>query len=247
MHRVALRAARHVERPSMSNCGPRANRTRRSTNAPSPSATSPSPSWRADLDELRGALVAVVAVEEAAAAEVLAGERVGRGDRVPRGPAVAQVVERGELAGQLVGLVERGVERGGEADAVGDGGQRGEHGERVGPADDVEVEDPAAVLAQPQALGEEEEVELAPLGGLGEVDERGEVGLAARLRVAPHRGVVDAGEVGGEVELLHDGAHAGVRPDEASPKRSRSVMPGGCRVREERRDLGRRTSRDVVG
>ena len=40
------------------------------------------------------------------------------------------------------------------------------------------------------------------LGGAGEVHERGEVGLAARRRVAPHRGVVDAREVRGEVDLL---------------------------------------------
>ena len=46
--------------------------------------------------------------------------------------------------------------------------QRGQHGEGVGPADHVEVVDLAALLAQPQTLGEEEEVELAALGGLRE-------------------------------------------------------------------------------
>ena len=58
-------------------------------------------------------------------------------------------------------------------------GDGGEDRQRVGPPDDVEVVDPPALLAQPQALGEEEEVELAPLGGLGEVDERVELDLAA--------------------------------------------------------------------
>ena len=62
---------------------------------------------------------------------------------------------------------------------VGDRGQRGEHGEGVRPADDVEVVDLTALLAQPQALGEEEEVELRPLGGLREVDERAELDVAA--------------------------------------------------------------------
>ena len=33
--------------------------------------------------------------------------------------AVAEVIQRGELAGQLEGLVERGVQGGGETDAVG--------------------------------------------------------------------------------------------------------------------------------
>ena len=82
-----------------------------------------------------------------------------------------------------------------------------------------------AVLAQAEALGEEEEVELAPLGGLREVDERREVGLAARLRVAPHGRVVHAREVRGEVDLLHD---AYLFAGRGNPKRSRSVMPGAC-------------------
>jgi hypothetical protein len=114
------------------------------------------------------------------------------------------VVERGELAGQLVRLVERGVDRAAEPEVGGHRGDRVEHGERVRPADHVQVVDLAAVLAEPQALGEEQEVEEAALGGAGEVHERGEVGLAPRLRVAPHRGVVDAREVRGEVDLLLD-------------------------------------------
>ena len=85
---------------------------------------------------------------------------------------------------------------------LGDRGQRGQHGEGVRPADDVEVVDLAVLLAQPQTLGEEEEVELAALGDLREVDERVELDVAARPRVAPHRGVVHAREVGGEVDLL---------------------------------------------
>ena len=79
---------------------------------------------------------------------------------------------------------------------------------RVGSADGVEVVDLAALLAQPQPLGEEEEVELAALGGLREVDERVELDLALRPRVAPHGGVVHAGEVRGEDDLLQWlGAH----------------------------------------
>ena len=81
-------------------------------------------------------------------------------------------------------------------------GQRGQHGEGVGPADHVEVVDAAAVLAQPQALGEEEEVEQSTLGGAGQVHERVELDLAARLRIGPHRGVVDPGKVRGQVNRL---------------------------------------------
>ena len=90
----------------------------------------------------------------------------------------------------------------------GDRGERGEHGQAVGPADGVEIVDLAALLAQPEAFGEEEEVELAPLGGLREVDERVELDLAARARVVPDGGVVHAGEVRGEDDLLQwFGAH----------------------------------------
>ena len=160
------------------------------------------PQVASDADELAGALVAVGVVEEAAAAEVLAGERVRRRDDVPAGAPGGQVVERGQLAGQLVGLVVRGVERGDQAEVIGDGGDRRQHRERVGTADDVEVVDPPPLLAQAQALGEEEEVEAAALGGLGEVDERAELDLAAGGGIAPHGRVVDAREVGAEDDLL---------------------------------------------
>ena len=153
-------------------------------------------------DELLGALIAVGVVEVAAATEVLAGERVRRRHHVPAGAAVGQVVQRGELPCHLEGFVEGGVDGAGQAEAVGDRRERGEHGEGVGSADDVEVVDAAAMFAQPQALGEEEEVEHAPLGGPGQVDERVELDLAARVGVRPHRGVVDAGEVRGEVNRL---------------------------------------------
>ena len=132
------------------------------------------------VEELLGPLVAEVLGQEATTAEVLAGELVpGRHD-VPRRPTPRQVVEGGELAGDLVRLVERRVDRAGETETVGDGGEGGEDRERVGPADDVEVVDPTTVLAQAQALGEEQEVELGPLRRLGEVDERRQLDVAAR-------------------------------------------------------------------
>jgi hypothetical protein len=67
--------------------------------------------------------------------------------------------------------------------------------------DDVEVVEEALVLAQAQALGQEEVVEEAALGVGGEVLERLEVDLAARVGGAPDGRVVDAGDVGGEVDL----------------------------------------------
>src|SRR5690606_38610282 len=123
-------------------------------------------------------------------------------DHVPCGAAAAEVVQGGQLPGQLVGLVEGGAERAGQPQAAGDRRQRGQHGERVGPADDVQVVDPAPVLAEPQPFGEEEEVEPPALGGPGQVGEGGEVDLAPGGRVGPDRGVVDAGEVRGQPDLL---------------------------------------------
>ena len=184
--------------------------------------------------ERAGPLVALVLRQVAAATEVLPGERVPGGHHVPGGPAAGQVVQAGELPGHLVGLVERGVDRPGQPQPVGDRGQRGQHGERVRPADHVQVVDLTALLAQPQPLGQEQEVELGPLRRLGQVHERAELDVAAGPRVAPHRRVVHAGEVRGQVDLLgragHDGsflrrAQAAYRlTGRGRPSRPRSVL-----------------------
>ena len=71
-----------------------------------------------------------------------------------------------------------------------------------GRPDHVQVVDLAVLLAQPQPLGEEQEVELGPLRGPGQVREGAELDVAARPRIAPHRGVVHAGKVRGQVDLL---------------------------------------------
>ena len=154
-----------------------------------------------DLGELGRPRVPVGVVEVAAAAEVRAVEGVGAGHRVPAGATAGQVVERRELTGELVRLVERRRERADETDVLGDPGERREDRERVGAPEHVEVVHLPAVLAQPQTLGQEDVVEQPALGVAGEVLERGEVDLAARGRVGPHGLVVHTGEVGGEVDL----------------------------------------------
>ena len=83
-----------------------------------------------------------------------------------------------------------------------DSRQGGQHGERIGPADDVEVVDPTMLFAQPQALGQEEEVELCSFRRLGKFDERRELNVATRGGVTPYGGVVDTGEVRRQVHLL---------------------------------------------
>ena len=152
-----------------------------------------------------GPLVAVALGQVAAATEVLPREGVPGGDHVPRRPAAGEVVEAGELAGYLVRLVERGVDRAGQPDVLGHRGQGGQDRERVRPADHVEVVDQAVLLAQPQSFGEEQEVELASLGGLRELAERVELDMAAGGGVAPYGRVVHAGKVRGQVNLLGHG------------------------------------------
>ena len=112
------------------------------------------------------------------------------------------MIEGGELPCDVDGFVEGRIDGAGQAEVGGDRRQRGQHGEGVRSTDHVEVVDQPVLLAEPQSFGEEEEVELPALGGLREVDERVELDLAARRRVAPHRGVVDPGEVGGEMDLF---------------------------------------------
>ena len=159
------------------------------------------------LQEALGALVALVLGEEAPAAKVLSGERIPRRHDVPGGTAVGQVVQGRELPGDLVRFVEGRVDGAGQAEAIRHRGQGGEDREGVRAADHVEVVDLTALLAQAQALGEEQEVELAAFGGLREVHERAELDVTSRRGVAPDGGVVDAGKVCGEVNLLQWLAH----------------------------------------
>ena len=89
----------------------------------------------------------------------------------------------------------------GEPDPVGDGGQAGQHREGVRASHHVEIVDLAALLTKPESLGEKEEVELGPLGRLGQFHEGRERDVAPGIGITPHRGVVHAGEVGGQMDL----------------------------------------------
>jgi hypothetical protein len=62
-------------------------------------------------------------------------------------------------------------------------------------AGDVVVEDLAVAFAQGEALGEEEIVEQAALGGLGDLLEARERDLAAGLRMLPQGVFVDSADV----------------------------------------------------
>ena len=161
---------------------------------------------RGGLQKLRRPGVAVFLGQEATAAEVLTGEGVPRGDDVPGGTPAREVIEAGELARHFVRLVEGGVDGAGQTQMLGDRGERSQHGERVGAADDVQVVDEPVLLPQPEPFGQEQEVEFGPFRRLGQMHERAERNVAARPRVAPHGRVVDPGKMNCQVNLLH-GAH----------------------------------------
>ena len=81
------------------------------------------------VDELRRPPVALPVSRIVVEPEVLRGVPPGRGHDVPAGPAAADVVQRGEPAGQVVRLVVRGRRGSDEPDPAGHPGQRGEqHG-----------------------------------------------------------------------------------------------------------------------
>ena len=107
------------------------------------------PELACHLEELFRSLVSCLLRQEAASAEVLAREGIPRGHHVPGRPPVGKMVERGQLTRHLEGLVEGGVDRARKADVLCDRRKGGEHGERIGPADNVEVVDPTVLLAQP--------------------------------------------------------------------------------------------------
>ena len=151
--------------------------------------------------ELLRPVVAILLRQKAPAAEVLPGERIPGCDHVPGRPPAREVVEGGELPGDLVGLVEGRVDGAGQAQPVGDGGEGGQDREGIRAADHIQVIDLPALLPQPQPLRQEEEVEAGSLGGTRHVRKGAEVHLTPGARIAPHGGVVDAGEMGGEMHL----------------------------------------------
>jgi hypothetical protein len=114
------------------------------------------------FDELCRAFVPALVRQPAAMPEVLARPRVVRGHDVPAGPAAGDEVQAGQTARQVGRVVVGRVLGGDQPDPVGDGGERGQLGDRVGAAGYVEIEDLPAVLPHAQALTEEERVEQAP-------------------------------------------------------------------------------------
>jgi hypothetical protein len=208
-HRVTLRAARQRWQQVDVELGAAlANPRNRAGTRPGPhlgrvrcGRVGPTVPGRAgDGEELLGTPVPVRVVEVAAAPEVRAGPGIVGGHDVPPGSPAGEQVEAGEPAGEVDRLVEGRVRGADQADPVGDGGQRGELGDRVRPAGHVQVVNAPVHLAQAQAFAEEEGVEKTALRGLRDLPEGGRVDLRATGRVRPDRPVVDALEEHAEMQ-----------------------------------------------
>ncbi len=142
-----------------------------------------------DVHELAGPLVALGMGGELGVAEIARGVVVGRGHDVPCRPALAEVVERGELAGHVVRLGEAGGDGAAEADPLRHPGQRGQQGDGLQHVHEQREAGPGVEIfgACGRGVGDEEQVEQPALGGTGCVAVGGDVGGlgAPRVRVQP--------------------------------------------------------------
>ncbi|GAA3310975.1 hypothetical protein GCM10020295_79470 [Streptomyces cinereospinus] len=164
------------------------------------------PQLGGDLDELARPLVAQRVLQVLVLPEVAGLVHGAGGDDVPAGPAAADVVQGGELAGGVEGLVEGGGDGGDQAHVLGDRRQGRQQGERFEAAERVVAD----LAPQGQSVGEEDGVEQAALGGACEVLEVAQVGdtfgLGARM---PPGGVVVAGVHQESVEMQLTGSGRG--------------------------------------
>ena len=139
-------------------------------------------------DEFVGSGIAVGVADRAVVAVVAGGRGQPGSDDVPADPAIADVIQRGELPCEVEWLGVRGRGRCDQADPAGCAGQRAECGDRFEPVAGGRFDH----LAQRQRVGQEDRVEQAGLGPLRELTVVGDVGQRQRrtARVAPGRFVV---------------------------------------------------------
>ncbi|GJE72971.1 hypothetical protein CHKEEEPN_4532 [Methylorubrum podarium] len=164
-----------------------------------------------DLEELAGPGVAGGVVEMRVAAEVQRLVGIAGGDEVPAGPAPRDVVERGELAGDVVGLVVGGGGGGDQPDPLRHHGQRRQQRQRIERGDGGRaLQRLHRHVHHRQMVGHEEGVELGRLQGSGEAHEVVEVEVRVRKAagIAPPRRVdADGAHEGAEMEVSSGFAH----------------------------------------
>ena len=145
-----------------------------------------------DLIELAPAVIALPVLDMLLQAEIQSCIGVRRGDQIPAGSAVADVVQRRELAGDVIRIVERGRGGGDQSKPFGDHGQRGQQRQRIeGRIGGAALQRAHGHVQHRQVVGHEERVELAALQRLREPREmlEIEVGVGIGAGIAPPRGV----------------------------------------------------------
>jgi len=199
-----------------------------------------------DLGELAGAGVAVGMRHMRVVAEI---ERLGggkRSDEIPAGAALADLVERGEEARDGERLVIGRRHGGDEADALRHRGERAEQGQRLEPGGRALANPGFHVVGAEGGVGvrREQEVELAALGGAGDLDVMREIelGMGVGVGIAPG-GDVMADALEEQAELHHRGciAHDGTLPAAFRAARAHHSAVGGrdASLRPLRRTKGR--------
>jgi hypothetical protein len=159
-----------------------------------------------DLNRLMRPPVPGRVVEVLVEAVVLAGAGVEAGHHVPAGPAAADVVERGEPAGEVERRVVGRAGGGDEPDVLGVGGDGRQQGERLEPVQVVRRVGGVDELA----VHDEQRVEQRLLGDLGRLDVVADVGagVAGDARVLPQAvlaGAADTVDGHREMELARHG------------------------------------------
>jgi hypothetical protein len=166
-----------------------------------------------DLGEFDGALVALRMIEVRVAVEVLRLMLVRRRHQIPSGAPAANVIERRELAGDMVRLVETGRRRGHQTHVVRDGCQRRQQGngfELRHVAVRRAAEKVHVVAPRAGAVGEKQQIELRGLRSLGKPDVMSEVdaGIGLRLGMAPCGNVMPGRvEKGAEAQMASAFGH----------------------------------------
>src|SRR5690606_15927296 len=153
------------------------------------------------IEEFLGALVAFAVVRQRVLVEV---QRLGRrrgGHQVPAGAAVGDPVQRGELAGQVVGLVVGGAHGADQADTLGhrrQGGQQGERFQSGAAGGERQLLQAGTTVAGGggHRVGDEDGVERGRFGGAGHshIFLKVVVGMGRHIRAAPGGDVVAGGQ-----------------------------------------------------
>ncbi len=140
-----------------------------------------------DIDEFVGPLVAQLVLHVRVAAEVERRLRLRTGDHVPGGAAAADMVDRGEDAGDVVGLAEAGRDRRAEADLC---RRSAQHRDQRGRLEAAQERGMVARIHD-QPVRHEHQVELAAFGGARNLLDHRQLVVAGRgALVAPAGGVV---------------------------------------------------------